>query len=193
MAKLKKMIKESWLEDQKEESVEDQKTKFLESVAKFHDYGKSIYREHDLKTVTRQIGELIDTASELTISENERDSGWFDKMTINRHMKQVRESYKIFEKTAREMTILQNRLDSSYDSIGEVLSKYFEINERIDDLKEEDSAYQEFFRSALKKFGVKSPAEFKSDEEKKRFFSYVEDHYEAKNESKSTKLKSLLR
>ena len=184
MKKLKKLIKESWLDDKKEETSTDQKKEFLEAVSKFHDYGKSIYREHDLKDVTKQIGELITTASELTISENESTPGWFDKMTINRHIKQIRESYKVFEKTAKEMTILQNRLDSSYDSIGEVLSKYFEINERIDDqLKEEDSAYQEFFRKALKKFGVKSPADLKSDEDKKKFFDYVDQNYSAKNES----------
>jgi len=191
MAKLSKLVKESWLEDKKEETTSDQKTKFLEAVSNFHDYGKSIYREHNLKDVTQQIGELINTASELTISE--ADSGWFDKMTINRHVKQLKESFKIFEKTAKDMTILQNRLDSSYETIGEVLSKYFEINERIDDqIKEEDSAYQEFFRKALEKFGVKSPNDFKSDEEKKKFFSYVENNYQAKNES-IKKLKSLIK
>ena len=31
--------------------------------------------------------------------------------------------------------------------------------------------YQKFFKSALKKLGVDSPAEFKSDEEKKKFFN----------------------
>jgi len=192
MTKLSKLIKESWLEDKKEETSSDQKKEFLEAVSKFHDYGKSIYREHDLKDVTKQIGELITTASELTISENERDDGWFDKMTINRHVKQLKESYKVFEKTAKEMTILQNRLDSSYDTIGEVLSKYFEINERIDDqLKEEDSAYQEFFKQALAKFKVSSPNDFKSDEAKKKFFDYVDQNYKSKNES--TKLKSLIK
>ena len=42
--------------------------------------------------------------------------------------------------------------------------------------------YQDFFKSALKKFGVSSPAEFKSDEEKKKFFDYVDKNYKGKNE-----------
>jgi len=42
--------------------------------------------------------------------------------------------------------------------------------------------YQDFFKSALKKFGVTSPAEFKSDEEKKKFFDYVDKNYKGKNE-----------
>lgn len=42
--------------------------------------------------------------------------------------------------------------------------------------------YQDFFKSALKKFGVTSPAEFKSEEEKKKFFDYVDKNYKGKNE-----------
>jgi hypothetical protein len=42
--------------------------------------------------------------------------------------------------------------------------------------------YEEFFQSALKKFGVTSPAEFKSDEEKKKFFDYVDKNYKGKSE-----------
>jgi len=46
----------------------------------------------------------------------------------------------------------------------------------------EDENYKEFFQSALKKFKVSSPADFKSDEEKKKFFDYVDKNYKAKDE-----------
>ena len=49
---------------------------------------------------------------------------------------------------------------------------------------ENTKEYQDFFKSALKKFGVTSPAEFKSDEEKKKFFDYVDKNYKGKNEGK---------
>lgn len=49
---------------------------------------------------------------------------------------------------------------------------------------ENTKEYQDFFKSALKKFGVTSPAEFKSDEEKKKFFDYVDKNYTGKNEGK---------
>ena len=70
------------------------------------------------------------------------------------------------------------------DKIGEVLkeraiavsSTYLDLDE------EEDTAYQKFFRKALKKFGVSSPSEFKSEEEKKKFFDYVDKEYKADNE-----------
>jgi len=54
-----------------------------------------------------------------------------------------------------------------------------------DDVKEEESdkqkKYQAFFDKALKKFGVKSPAELEGDK-KKEFFDYVDANYEAENE-----------
>ena len=34
--------------------------------------------------------------------------------------------------------------------------------------------YEKFFNSALKKFKIDSPADLKSDEEKKKFFNYVD-------------------
>ena len=50
--------------------------------------------------------------------------------------------------------------------------------------EEESSDYDEFFQAALKKFGVDSPADFKSDDEKKKFFDYIEKNWTGeKNES----------
>ena len=37
--------------------------------------------------------------------------------------------------------------------------------------------YEKFFNSALKKFKIDSPADLKSDEEKKKFFNYVDKNY----------------
>ena len=48
--------------------------------------------------------------------------------------------------------------------------------------QEDKDAYEKFFQAALKKFGVDSPADFKSDEEKKKFFNYVDKNYKGENE-----------
>jgi len=47
---------------------------------------------------------------------------------------------------------------------------------------EKQKKYQAFFNSALKKYGVKSPAELEGDK-KKEFFDYVDKNYEADQES----------
>ena len=48
---------------------------------------------------------------------------------------------------------------------------------------EKQKAYQKVFQAALKKYGVKSPAELKDSDKKKEFFDYVDKNYEADNES----------
>ena len=66
-----------------------------------------------------------------------------------------------------------------------------EVEVEVDDEDEEESQeeqsdkqkkYQAFFDKALKKFGVKSPAELEGDK-KKEFFDYVDANYEAEKES----------
>ncbi len=47
----------------------------------------------------------------------------------------------------------------------------------------EDSAYQEFFQKAMKKFDISSPSDLKDPEKKKNFFNYVDKNYSAKSEA----------
>ena len=53
-------------------------------------------------------------------------------------------------------------------------------------VQEEDTAYQEFFRKALEKYGVSSPDEL-DDEKKKEFFDYVDANWEAPGEKTESK------
>lgn len=53
---------------------------------------------------------------------------------------------------------------------------------------EEDTAYQEFFKSAMKKFNISSPADFKDAAKKKEFFDYVDKNYKAKDEMSESKI-----
>ena len=62
-----------------------------------------------------------------------------------------------------------------------------ERDRRLKDFKEagekgDKAAYQKFFNSALKKFGVSSPDELKGDK-KKEFFDYVDKNWKADHES----------
>ena len=50
-------------------------------------------------------------------------------------------------------------------------------------IREEKTEYQKFFDSALEKFGVSSPQDFKDEEKKKEFFDYVDKNYKADNET----------
>ena len=52
----------------------------------------------------------------------------------------------------------------------------------VDEMSDKQKKYQAFFQKALKKFGVKSPAELEGDK-KKEFYDYVDANYEADNEA----------
>ena len=47
--------------------------------------------------------------------------------------------------------------------------------------RNEEKDYDAFFQKAMKKFGISSPADLKTDEKKKEFFNYI-DKKKASNE-----------
>ena len=57
------------------------------------------------------------------------------------------------------------------------------------DYKEDKEEYQKVFKAAMKKFGVKSPADFKDEKKKKEFFDYVDKNYTAEKEAIDMKAK----
>lgn len=57
------------------------------------------------------------------------------------------------------------------------------INSISSILREEESEYDKVFKSAMEKFGISSPADLGTEEEKKEFFDYVDSQYVAKDES----------
>jgi uncharacterized protein (DUF2267 family) len=176
---LSKLAKESW-EPTKEKSQTispEEKEKFVEMVSAYNSIGKDIYRENSLQSVTESIKSIVETASQVTVTETE---DWFDRVTVQRHMKQLGEAYKTFEKTAKQIAELQQRLEASYEDMGGVLGRYYKMNESS--LREESSDYQRFFMRAMKKFGVKSPDDFKNDKKRKAFFNWVDKNYVSKDE-----------
>ena len=55
----------------------------------------------------------------------------------------------------------------------------------------EDTAYQEFFKKAMSRFNIDSPADLKDPMRKKEFFDYIDKNYKAKDEmSENTYLMS---
>lgn len=105
------------------------KRAFMEAVGNFHEYGKAIYREGvTLKELSEEIADIVNIAENLTIQESEH---WFDNVTVSRHMKQLKEAQKTFEKTAMEMNEMQQRLEAAYDDMGAVLNRYYKVNESL--------------------------------------------------------------
>ena len=124
-------------------------------------------------------------------------------------MKELTNLSKNFDKLSEEASSVQQRLEALYEDMGNVLSRYYDLNEthdyghesddietpeletgeenpyqepiEDDEITEEDTKYAKFFSGALKKFGVSSPAEL--GDKKKEFFYYVYKNYSADNET----------
>jgi division protein CdvB (Snf7/Vps24/ESCRT-III family) len=126
---LYKLINEKYLGETEQEkmSVEERKS-FLEAVANFHKLGEMIYSNAKLQEVTKTLKSVMERAEKVTMQESEH---WFDNVTVSRHMKQMNEAMKVFEKTAGEMNGLQQRLESAYEDMGTVLNRYYKINEAL--------------------------------------------------------------
>ena len=149
----KHFLNEAYLGETEEEkmSVEERKS-FLEAVANFHKLGEMIYSNAKLQEVTETLKNVMERAEKVTMSESEH---WFDNVTVSRHMKQMNEAMKVFEKTAGEMNGLQQRLESAYEDMGTVLNRYYKINEALDEAEEaadeKDIANQQAFNAELEK------------------------------------------
>jgi len=51
----------------------------------------------------------------------------------------------------------------------------------------ESGEYKKFYRLALKKFGIHDPKELKSDEEKSKFYNYLDNNWESDAEEATGK------
>ena len=136
-ALLKSILSEKYIkeEGEAEELTSEQKKAFMSAVAEYHKLGEAIYRNSTLRETTEALREITQVAEQLTLSESEH---WFDNVTVSRHMKQMGEAMKVFEKTAGEVHGLQQRLESAYEDMGSVLNKYYKVNEALDAVGKED-------------------------------------------------------
>ena len=160
-----------------------------EAMNQFSDFSKVLQKEENMKQIAETLSQIADKAKNYTLSETD---DWFDKVTVNRNMKELTNLSKSFGKIAKESNSLQQRLGGLYEDMGHVLGRYFEmegdpsaedaedIGVKGNSIKEGD--YEEFFKKALGKFGVSSPDEL-DDEKKKELFNYVDANYKADNET----------
>jgi hypothetical protein len=159
-----------------------------ESMKTFSQMGKLLQTEKNLKEIANSLSTIATKAKTYTLSETE---DWFDKVTVNRNMKELTTLSKSFNKIATEAQSLQERMSALYEDMGHVIGRYYEISDEEEGHGEEnieEGDYEEFFQKAMDKFGIKSPAEL-DDDKKKEFFNYVDKNYKAKSEGNLSEAK----
>lgn len=118
-----KMLSEETQQTSMKYSKQERKA-FLEACKRYKEYKEQFPNSKELQGKLKEIAWLVETAENMTLQETE---SWFDNVTVSRHMKQLKEAYKVMEKTANELIQTQQRFESAYDDIGSILNKYYEI------------------------------------------------------------------
>ena len=156
-------------------------------IAQFNKLGEAIFGKSNITQISEKLSWIANQAKSHTLQETD---SWFDKITVNRNMKELTGLSKQFSKISNEAKSLQQRMGALYEDMGNILGRYYEIGEThvyghdTDDAETpeiEENKYEKFFQSAMKKFGISSPDEL-DDDKKKDFFNYVDKNYQAKNE-----------
>ena len=165
--------------------------KVIEALSQYNEIGKSLYTQDDLRETAEKLSNIAKLTKNHTLSETE---DWFDKVSVNRNMKELTNFSTQFGKISGEAQSIRERLATLYEDMGNILNRYYDIPEvnevNVDEkdskfngtVSEEDGEYQKFFQSALKKFGVSSPDEL-DDESKKKLFNFVDKNWKAKKET----------
>lgn len=108
-----------------------------------------------------------------------KKSGEKEDGTVTKEAASPEEKAQQALKHAKEKEGLKKKQDQEKERLN--AKEEVEVEEKVTAAESKKEKYQKFFQAALKKFGVKSPAELEGDK-KKEFFNYVDKNYEAENE-----------
>ena len=148
-------------------------------ISSYNKLGESIFGKSNITKIAEKLSWIANQAKSHTLSETEE---WFDRITVNRNMKELTGLSNSFSKIAGEAKSLQERMGALYEDMGNILGRYYEIGEQVTEVEGDKDEYQKFFRAALKKFGVTEPDKL-PDDKKKAFYNYVDANWKGDNES----------
>ena len=148
-------------------------------ISSYNKLDEAIFGDSNITKIAEKLSWIAGQAKSHTLSETE---DWFDKITVNRNMKELTGLSNSFGKIAGEAKSLQERMGAMYEDMGNILGRYYEIGEQVTEVEGDKDEYQKFFRGALKKFGVSEPDKL-PDEKKKAFYNYVDANWKGDNES----------
>jgi len=148
-------------------------------ISSYNKLGEKIFGTSNITKIAEKLGWIANQAKSHTLSETE---DWFDKITVNRNMKELTGLSNQFGKIANEAKSLQQRMGALYEDMGNILGRYYEIGETVSEEAGDKEEYEKFFQAAMKKFGISSPDEL-DDEKKKEFYNYVDANWKGDNES----------
>ena len=134
MTKLKDLVSEKYFSLNEKDNLDGQpkklslgeKQSLLKKISEYNKIGKELYSETSMIDIAKNLQQIAEFAQQIAFDEAEGD---FDKITINRNMKEIKTLAQQFGKSATEAKAYKERLVALYEDIGRLLQRYFDIAE----------------------------------------------------------------
>ena len=111
------------------------KHEVIEAVKSYARVGKQLYNGGGILEAAKQLVQMAESAQNHVLSETD---DWFDGVSVKRNMKELKGLTGQFRKTAVEANSVNQRLSTLYEDMGNILNRYYDIEEALDPVGQED-------------------------------------------------------
>jgi hypothetical protein len=118
-----------------DERTKVNKFEVIEAVKSYARVGKQLRVNGGIMEAAKQLAQMAESAQHHVLSETD---DWFDGVSVKRNMKELKGLTGQFKKTAVEANAVNQRLSALYEDMGNILNRYYDIDEALDPVGQED-------------------------------------------------------
>ena len=119
----------------REERPQVNKFEVIEAVRNYQTIGGQLFKDNGIIEVAKQLVGIAESAQNHVLSETD---DWFDAVSVKRNMKELKGLTGQFKKAALEANAVNERLNALYEDMGNILNRYYDIDEALDAVGKED-------------------------------------------------------
>ena len=131
--KLIGMVEDIAVREREEQPVN--KFEVIEAVKNYQTIGGQLFKDNGIVEVAKQLVGIAESAQNHVLSETD---DWFDAVSVKRNMKELKGMTAQFKKAALEANAVNERLNALYEDMGNILNRYYDIEEAMDPVGKED-------------------------------------------------------
>ena len=119
----------------REEKPSVNKFEVIEAVRNYQTIGRQLFKDNGIIEIAKQLVGIAESAQNHVLSETD---DWFDAVSVKRNMKELKGMTSQFKKAALEANAVNERLNALYEDMGNILNRYYDIDEALDAVGKED-------------------------------------------------------
>ena len=131
--KLLGMVEDIAVRERDEQPIN--KFEVIEAVKNYQTIGRQLFKDNGIVEVAKQLVGIAESAQNHVLSETD---DWFDAVSVKRNMKELKGMPSQIKKAALEANAVNERLNALYEDMGNILNRYYDIEEAMDPVGKED-------------------------------------------------------